>query len=176
MTRRFDLQAIRSALPIDRVVESYGVLLRRGRGACPICGTSERSTAFSARGHRWRCFACNEHGDVIDLLAKLDNLSLREAIRRSAQLAGVAPGAGPIRVGPRPKTASQLAREAKDQAWRYYLLAIRTREVVAAEYDHFLQRHGFDHPTSILAGYLLADSFDQEVFAEYSYDLTMEAE
>ena len=169
-----DIQSIREALSIEQVLEARGVRLRRGRGPCPVCGTSERSTAFSIRDNRWRCFACGCHGDVVDLVATLDQVPLREAFARSARLAGLAPGQAGMAPRRRPKSLWQLSREAADRAWRPYLVAIRTREFVAAEYEGFVRRRGFDHPISTLAGHLLADAYDRETHAEYIYVQTVE--
>lgn len=89
---RYDVDMIRERLKIEEVLTGAGGRLRNGRGPCPLCNTSESSTAFSVRGNRWRCFACGEHGDVIELLAKLEGQEWVEAIPRAAKLAGVEPG------------------------------------------------------------------------------------
>lgn len=172
----FDIEKIRETLPIEQVLELRGMRLRRGRGPCPVCGTSERSTAFSVRDGRFRCFACNEHGDVVDLVAKLDQVPLREAIRRSAGLAGIVPGAHPVQIRPRPKSTWQIARERKDAAWSNYYAALRTRERAAAQYDASVRRFGSEHGISIYLGRLLAEAYNCEVLAEHGYICATEAE
>lgn len=167
--RFFDIQAIRAALPIEQVLETHGFHLRRGRGPCPVCGTSERSTAFSVRDGRFRCFACNERGDVVDLVAKLAQVPLREAIRRSAGLAGITPGAHPVQIHPRPKSAWQIAREAKDAAWWRFFAALRAREQAAAQYEASVRRFGNEHGLSIYFERVLGEAYDREVVAEYAY-------
>lgn len=165
----FDIEAIREALPIEQVLESHGMRLRRGRGPCPVCGTSERSTAFSVRDGRFRCFACNEHGDVIDLVAKLEQVPLREAIGRSAGLAGITPGAHPMQIRPRPKSEWQIAREAKDAAWWRFFAALRAREHAAAQYEASVRRFGTRHGITIYLGRVLGEAYDREVLAEHGY-------
>lgn len=172
-----DIGAIRDALTIEQLLESRGGgRLRRGRGPCPVCGTSERSTAFSVRDGRFRCFACNEHGDVVDLVAKLDQVPLREAIRRSAALAGIAPGAHPVQIHPRPKSAWQIAREERDAAWWRFFAALRAREQAAAQYEASIRRFGTRHGLSIYVGRVLAEAYDRELAAEHAYDCAIEVQ
>lgn len=101
---RFDTEAIRAALPIDVAAGMLGSRLRGGRGPCPLCGTGPRSTAFSVREPWWKCFACGENGDVIALIAKAEGIQTwREAIKRTAEIAGVDPihGKPPKKIAPR---------------------------------------------------------------------------
>lgn len=86
------IERIRERLDIPGVLSHRGVHLRRGRGACPLCSASNTTTFLvSADGKRWRCFRCQRHGDVIDVIAELDGVPAGEAIRRCAALAGVDP-------------------------------------------------------------------------------------
>lgn len=62
---------------------------------CPLCasGTGQNGTgAFSIKGNRWHCFSCNEGGDIFDLVAKVDGITLAEAFTRTAQKFGVDDG------------------------------------------------------------------------------------
>jgi phage/plasmid primase-like uncharacterized protein len=162
----FDIPAIRSALPIEQILEPRGVKLRRGRGPCLICGTSDQSQAFSVRGDRWRCFACNEHGDVVDLVSKIDRVPLPEAIRRTAVYAGIAPGRRPASA-PRSKSAWQIEREAQSRAWWAYLAVRRERETIARRYDGIARRLGADHSISTYFARVLGEAYDRELVAEY---------
>lgn len=170
----FDIPSIKLALPIGLVLESRGVRLRRGRGPCPICGTSERSTAFSVRNGRWRCFACNEHGDVVDLVAKVNRVPLREAIRRAAALAGVGPGLRRFRAHTRPKSEWQIKQEARGEAWRLYLEAIQEREHAAKRYEKALRHRGGQDGITVCLRELLAEAYDQEVLAEHVFQCAIE--
>lgn len=90
---RYDVEQIRATLDIAEIATSAGVRLRGGRGPCPLCNTSSASTSFSIRNKRFRCFACGEHGDVIELLAKLSGSTWLETVPVAAKMAGVEPGA-----------------------------------------------------------------------------------
>lgn len=59
---------------------------RHGSYICPICGSGTGSNATGAlsvldtpTGARWKCFACGSGGDIVDLFAERDGISLAEA-------------------------------------------------------------------------------------------------
>lgn len=63
-----------------------------GGFVCPICGsgTGPKGTpAFSIKGEMWKCFACNNHGDVLDLAGAVLNTD-----DKSRQIEAVASWAG----------------------------------------------------------------------------------
>jgi hypothetical protein len=69
-------------IPPDTKLRSVG--RDRWRGRCPI--DSQGSDAFSVMRHKdghliFSCFSCHERGSVIDLFAKLEGISVGEAIR-----------------------------------------------------------------------------------------------
>jgi 5S rRNA maturation endonuclease (ribonuclease M5) len=93
---KYDFSALRAAHPIAPFIESRGVRLRRCGGflvaRCPI-HRERRGIAFAVwpSSGRWQCFGkCASGGDVIDLLAKWEGISLAQAAER---LAGSTPGA-----------------------------------------------------------------------------------
>lgn len=58
----------------------------RGKYVCPLCGSGSRSTGDGALsvekdGIHFKCFSCGEYGDIFDLFAKRDGLSLQDATR-----------------------------------------------------------------------------------------------
>ena len=86
---RLDYSAIRSRIPIRRVLEllGYQAVLQRGpqwRGPCPICsdhvGTAKQP-CFSVHVGRdlFQCFECQRSGNQLDLWAYLSGLSLHPA-------------------------------------------------------------------------------------------------
>ena len=61
---------------------------------CPLCGsgTGSHSTgAFSIKdGTRWKCFSCNEGGDIFDLIGKVEGVAdHNEQLKRAGELFGV---------------------------------------------------------------------------------------
>jgi hypothetical protein len=61
---------------------------RELRGACPLCGAGAKSASppFSVKPDKgtFRCYGCDERGDVIELACQLDGLSALEAARKLA--------------------------------------------------------------------------------------------
>lgn len=60
---------------------------------CPLCGsgTGSHSTgAFSIKGTSWKCFSCNEGGDIFDLIGKHERITdYSEQLKRAGELFGV---------------------------------------------------------------------------------------
>jgi len=62
------------------LLEEQGKTENRGNGywTCPFCdsGNKQHNTAaFHINGSRYKCFSCNEGGDIFDLVAYMENLS-----------------------------------------------------------------------------------------------------
>lgn len=61
---------------------------------CPICGSGEgkhKTGAFSIKdGNSWKCFSCNNGGDIFDLICKLENITDYNAqLKRAADILGI---------------------------------------------------------------------------------------
>lgn len=60
---------------------------------CPLCGsgTGSHSTgAFSIKGISWKCFSCNEGGDIFDLIGKHEGITdYSEQLKRAGELFGI---------------------------------------------------------------------------------------
>jgi phage/plasmid primase-like uncharacterized protein len=85
------IDALKARADIVEIVGRYVSLKRRGHefwGLCPFHG--ERTPSFKVDQDRQRfiCFGCNARGDALDFLARIEGLSLVEAIRRLRELAG----------------------------------------------------------------------------------------
>lgn len=62
------------------VLEEQGKIENRGEGyyVCPFCGSGDKknyTAAFHISGTRYKCFSCNEGGDIFDLVGYMENLS-----------------------------------------------------------------------------------------------------
>ncbi|RDV83913.1 CHC2 zinc finger domain-containing protein [Ammonifex thiophilus] len=84
-----DIFELAREVPLPEVARAYSVELKQvGKnlfGLCPL--HHEKTPSFTVyrdgRGRwKWKCFGCGEYGDVIDLVAKLEKLSLPEAARK----------------------------------------------------------------------------------------------
>ncbi|MFF2661567.1 DNA primase [Kitasatospora sp. NPDC058032] len=88
-----DVQAVRSALPIDAVVGDYVQLTNGGggeyKGVCPF--HDEKSASFYVNPSKgvFHCFGCQENGDTIAFLMKIEHFTFAEAVERMAAQAGI---------------------------------------------------------------------------------------
>ncbi|ADB31582.1 DNA primase [Kribbella flavida DSM 17836] len=88
-----DIALVRERARIDEVVGSYVTLKNAGggslKGLCPF--HDEKSPSFNvtpARGFFY-CFGCQEGGDVIDFIQKIDQISFHEAVETLAAKTGI---------------------------------------------------------------------------------------
>ncbi|MFE4466268.1 DNA primase [Oerskovia sp. NPDC056781] len=93
LIRREDVDAVRERARIDEIVSSHVTLKPAGvgslKGLCPF--HDERSPSFHVRPQvgRWHCFGCNEGGDVISFVQKIDGMTFTEAVEYLADRVGV---------------------------------------------------------------------------------------
>lgn len=94
-----NFRQIKSAVPIGAVLEHYGwkCLKRHGdrvAGRCPVhCGQGENAFHADLRQNGFHCFSCHAAGSVLDLVAKVDRCSLRQAALRLQEWFAVEPTA-----------------------------------------------------------------------------------
>ena len=75
----------------------YGIEVKRnGKALCPF--HNDRNPSLFVADDHYHCFACGEHGDSIDLVAKLYDLPLHAAARKLASDFGLTPDKPPNKV------------------------------------------------------------------------------
>ncbi|WP_055489898.1 DNA primase [Streptomyces sp. TP-A0356] len=88
-----DVKAVRDAVPIDSVVSEYLQLRNAGggnlKGLCPFHDEKSPSFQVSPGKGLFHCFGCQEGGDTITFVMKVDHLSFSEAVERLAARAGI---------------------------------------------------------------------------------------
>ncbi|WP_274558174.1 DNA primase [Streptomyces spiramyceticus] len=88
-----DVKAVRDAVPIDAVVSEYLQLRSAGggnlKGLCPFHDEKSPSFQVSPSKGLFHCFGCQEGGDTIAFVMKIDHLSFSETVERLAALAGI---------------------------------------------------------------------------------------
>lgn len=93
LIRREDVDAVRDRARIEEIVSAHVTLKPAGvgslKGLCPF--HDERSPSFHVRPAvgRWHCFGCNEGGDVISFVQKVDGLTFADAVEYLADRVGV---------------------------------------------------------------------------------------
>ncbi|MCF6521788.1 DNA primase [Streptomyces sp. JJ36] len=142
-----DVKAVRNAVPIDAVVSEYLQLRNAGggqlKGLCPFHDEKSPSFHVSPSKGLYHCFGCQEGGDTLDFVQKVDHLSFSEAVERLAAQAGITLRYEEGGYG-RASQAGERTRlvEAHRAAAAYYAEQLDGAE--AATGREFLARRGFD--------------------------------
>ncbi|MCZ2402862.1 DNA primase [Paenarthrobacter sp. Z7-10] len=148
LIKREDIDEVRSRTDIKEVVDAYVTLKSAGvgsfKGLCPF--HDERSPSFHVRPQlgTYHCFGCQEGGDVISFVQKMDHGSFTETVEKLAARIGFElhyedGGSGPRReeVGRRQRLLD--AHKIAAEFFREQLLTPG-----AAEGRKFLHERGFD--------------------------------
>ncbi len=153
--REEDIAEVREKVRIDDVVSQYVTLRSAGggsfKGLCPF--HDEKSPSFNVNPSRgfYHCFGCQEGGDVISFLMKIDGLTFADTVERLAEKVGVQlryEEGGPARPSGGPQRPRMI--EAHKVAAAYYVDQLATPEALAAR--QFLDQRGFDQDAAATFG------------------------
>ena len=79
---------VKTSINTREAAARYGVEVNRhGKALCPF--HNDRNPSLFVDDDHYHCYACGEHGDVIDLTAKLFGLKLYEAAQKLASDFGI---------------------------------------------------------------------------------------
>lgn len=80
--------AVKASINTREAAARYGVEVNRhGKALCPF--HNDRHPSLFVDDDHYHCYACGEHGDVIDFTAKLHGLSLYDAAKKLAYDFGI---------------------------------------------------------------------------------------
>ncbi|MEU8504992.1 DNA primase [Streptomyces brevispora] len=167
-----DVKAVRDAVPIDAVVSEYLQLRNAGggnlKGLCPFHDEKSPSFQVSPSKGLFHCFGCQEGGDTIAFVMKIDHLQFSEVVERLAAKAGITlryeeGGYNPshqrgerIRLVEAHKAAAQFYVEQLDgpeaEIGREFLAARGFDQAAAAHFGVGYSPAGWDHLTRYLRG------------------------
>ncbi|MGW2640081.1 DNA primase [Streptomyces sp. NPDC001348] len=168
-----DVKAVRDAVPIDSVVSEYLQLRGAGggnlKGLCPFHDEKSPSFQVSPSKGLFHCFGCQEGGDTITFVMKVDHLSFSEAVERLAAQAGITlryeeGGYNPshqrgerIRLVEAHKIAAQwyaeqLATSPEAETGRVFLAERGFDQAAAVHFGVGYSPQGWDHLTRHLRG------------------------
>ncbi len=101
-------ETIKAAISVKQAAEHYGLKVNRnGMACCPF--HNDRHPSMKLNEDYFFCFGCGAQGDVIDLVARLFNLSSYEAAQKLALTLGLTrkpPTAAALR---QPKASAGIA-------------------------------------------------------------------
>ncbi|MGQ4477351.1 DNA primase [Streptomyces sp. SAS_276] len=168
-----DVKAVRDAVPIDAVVSEYLQLRNAGggnlKGLCPFHDEKSPSFQVSPSKGLFHCFGCQEGGDTITFVMKVDHLTFSESVERLAAQAGITlryeeGGYNPshqrgerIRLVEAHKVAAdfyveQLAVSPEADAGRKFLAERGFDQSAAEHFSVGYSPQGWDHLTKFLRG------------------------
>ena len=123
-------EAVKQSVTVQEAAQMYGIEVNRsGMACCPF--HDDKNPSMKLNEEYFYCFGCGATGDVIDLTARIYNLSPKEAAEKLAQDFGLIydSQAPPRRNYVRQKTEAQKFQESRDHAFR-----------VLADYFHLLRK------------------------------------
>jgi DNA primase len=146
---------VKQQADIVRIVGDYVKLKKAGganfSGLCPFHKEKTPSFTVQATQQFYYCFGCQESGDVLKFVQKIENITFPEAVRMVAQKLGI----------PLPKTAYSTPGEAKEARLRGQLLDVHERAV--SFFQECLRRPEGARAREYLAG----RGLDQEMIARF---------
>ena len=88
-------ESVKVAVTVRQAVEHYGLEVNRGNMIC--CSFyDDRTPSMKLNEDYFYCFGCGATGDVIDLTARLFNLSSYDAVKKLAYDFGIDPDKPPV--------------------------------------------------------------------------------
>ncbi|MEU9186230.1 DNA primase [Streptomyces sp. NPDC048484] len=143
-----DVKAVRDAVPIDAVVSEYLQLRNAGggnlKGLCPFHDEKSPSFQVSPSKGLFHCFGCQEGGDTITFVMKVDHLSFSESVERLAGQAGITLRYEEGGYNPSHQRGERIRLvEAHQAAAKFYIEQLDTSSEADAG-RKFLAERGFD--------------------------------
>ena len=113
-----DAEKLIDAIPLDSFIERYVKLKRKGSnywGLCPFHGENTPSFCVSPEKQIFKCFGCQEGGNVISFVMKYDRVSFPEALKILSDYSG-------IQLSHRPANSQAIEKKAKIKASKIDLI------------------------------------------------------
>ncbi len=122
-------KTIKEAVSVPQAAAYYGMKIQRNNMTC-CCFHDDRHPSMKLNDTYFYCFACLEHGDVIDLVAQLHRESHNAAVQRIIRDFGIGPNT------PAPAAKPRIPRRDPDEALCMSVLT---------DYEHLLKRWKHDY-------------------------------
>ncbi|MCC2654653.1 MAG: dnaG [Microvirga sp.] len=96
-----DFKHVKEEANFEQILRHYGLVIR-GYGKqrvtlCPFHKDTKPSCSIHLEHNVFNCFGCGAHGSVLDFVARLENVSIRDAAERIediCRLSAPSPGSG----------------------------------------------------------------------------------
>ena len=165
---------VKTSINTREAAEHYGIEVNRyGKALCPF--HNDRHPSMIVYDDHYHCFACGEHGDVIDLVANLYGLPVYDAANKLAYDFGISQDKPPTKEMEEKLNKKSEAQRLKEneklcfsalleymkllQEWKV-LYAPRTPE--DEPNDRFVQAcHGLDYVEYLVDLLIMGDSYER---------------
>ena len=94
-SRRLNFKALRASADFPKVLASYGITLvkdgsRPGqfKALCPFHDDQEPSLKVNTDKNIYHCFACEAKGNVLEFVMAMDDITIRDAAKKVAEISG----------------------------------------------------------------------------------------
>ena len=164
---------VKTSINTREAAEHYGIEVNRyGKALCPF--HNDRHPSMVVYDDHYHCFACGEHGDVIDLVANLYGLPVLDAANKLANDFGISqdkPSIKEIEEKLNRKSEAQRLRENEKLCFSallaYMKLLQEWKRVYAPRLpedepnDRFVQAcHGLDYVEYLVDLLIMGDSYE----------------
>ena len=123
-------ESVKAAVTVRQAVEHYGLKVNRGNMVCcPF--HNDRTPSMKLNEDYFYCFGCGAHGDVIDLVTRLFNLSSYDTAKKLAYDFGIDPD--------KPPAAAALRKPKYPLAKAFQKEEIHCQRLLC-DYLHLLER------------------------------------
>ena len=168
------LEAVKTSINTREAAARYGVEVNRhGKALCPF--HNDRHPSLFVDDDHYHCFACGEHGDVIDFTAKLFGLKLYEAAQKLAYDFGITQDKPPDKTMQEKlnkKSEAQRLRENEKLCFsafmEYYKLLQEWKRLYAprspkdTQDDRFVEAcHNLDYVEYLVDLLIMGDSYER---------------
>ena len=170
---------VKTSINTREAAERYGVEVNRhGKALCPF--HNDRHPSLFVDDDHYHCYACGEHGDVIDFTAKLFGLKLYEAAQKLAYDFGITQDKPPTKAMQekqnRKSEAQRLRKNEKlcfSAFMEYYKLLQEWKRLYAprspedTQDDIFVQAcHNLDYVEYLVDLLIMGDSYERNEVIE----------
>lgn len=165
---------VKTSINLGEAAEHYGIEINRyGKALCPF--HNDRHPSMVVYDDHYHCFACGEHGDVIDLVANLYGLPVLDAANKLAHDFGISqdkPLTKAMQEKLNKKSEAQRLRENEKLCFSALLEYMKLLQAWKVRYapkmpedehdDRFVQAcHNFDYAEYLLDLLISGDSYER---------------
>lgn len=139
-----DIELVKSKLDIVEVISSYVPSVQRAganyRALCPFHNEKSPSFMINPSLQIFKCFGCGKAGDVIKFIEEIERLEFPEALRVSAEKAGVELSGKSVKKDEKLEAEKKKILEANELTAKFYHYILQSHKSGKPGRDYALKR------------------------------------